>query len=128
RSAGGRGIQISLRVSTSQRTISPTWCHRAGTGYAWLVIHPMSSLRPRRIRPSLHGLASIAIASAVLVTSCGSDGSDDAPATSVSIDTLVTAPAGEGGAGVPLEPGSNLPPSESETTPSDTTVGSDLLA
>jgi hypothetical protein len=89
----------------------------------------MPSLRPRRIRPSLHGLASIAIASAVLVTSCGSDGSDDAPpATSVSIDTLVTAPAGEGGAGVPLEPGSNLPPSESETTPSDTTVGSDLLA
>ena len=92
------------------------------------MINPMPSLRPRRIRPSLHGLASIAIASAVLVTSCGSDGSDDAPATSVSVDTLVTAPAGEGGAGVPLEPGSNLPPSESETTPSDTTVGSDLLA
>jgi hypothetical protein len=93
------------------------------------VIQPTPGLRPRRIHPNDRRLASIAIAIiAVLVTSCGSDGSDDAPASSVSINTLVTAPSDEGGAGIPLEPGSNLPPSESETTPSGTTVGSELLA
>jgi len=92
------------------------------------VIHNPPSLRPYRIRPNPRRLASLAIAIAVLVTACGSDETNDAPATNVSVETPSTAPADAGGAGVPLEPGSNLPPSGSESTPSDTTVGSELLA
>ena len=85
-------------------------------------------LRPHRIQPNRRRLAAIAIAVAALVTSCGSDESDDAPVTTDDVETVNTASSVAGGAGVPLEPGSNLPPGEPETTPSDTTVGSELLA
>ena len=91
------------------------------------MIHP-PHLRPHRIQPNKRRLGAIAIAIATLVTACGSDDSNDAPATTHGGDTLITAPSDPGGIGVPLEPGSNLPPSGNETTPSDTTVGSDLLA
>ena len=83
-------------------------------------------LRPHHIQPNKRRLGAIAIAIAALVTSCGSDKSDDAPATTQG-DTMITTPSDPGGLGVPLEPGSNLPPSDSETTPSGTTVGTELL-
>src|SRR6188768_4285505 len=79
----------------------------------------------RRIQLNRRRIAPILIAAALLATSCGSDDSDDAPATTVG-PTPTAAPSGEGG--VPLEPGSNLPPSDSDMSPAGTTVGSDVLA
>ena len=90
------------------------------------MIHRTPGLRAHRVQLNRRRIAAIAIAAALLATSCGSDDSDDAPATTVGDGTVTTVPSGEGG--VPLEPGSNLPPSDSETSPSDTTVGSELLA
>ena len=89
---------------------------------------PRRALHIQRIRPNRRRIAAIAIAVAVLATSCGSDESEDGPATTVSDDTLTTTPSGGSEGGVPLEPGSNLPPSDSDTAPSGTTVGSELLA
>ena len=85
-------------------------------------------IQPNKRQPNKRQLAVIAVAIVALVTSCGSDASDDAPATTHDGQTLISVPSDPGGAGVPLEPGSNLPPSGSETTPSGTTVGSELLA
>ena len=90
------------------------------------MIHRTPGPSAHRIQLSRRRIAPILIAAALLATSCGSDDSDDAPATTVGNATPTAAPSGEGG--VPLEPGSNLPPSDSETSPAGTTVGSDVLA
>ena len=91
--------------------------------------HPLRrALHLPRMRPNRRRLTAIAIAVAALATSCGSDQSEEGPGTTVGVDTLSTTPSGGGEGGVPLEPGSNLPPSGSDTTPSGSTVGSELLA
>ena len=90
------------------------------------MIHPTRGLQARCIQPNRRPIAAVLLAAALLATSCGSDGSDNAPATTVGDGTPTS--SASGGAGVPLEPGSNLPPGDSETTPRDTTVDSELLA
>jgi len=67
----------------------------------------------------------MSIVAVLLVSACGSDDSDG-PSTTVDDGTSLTTPGAETGGGVPLEPGSNLPPTDSDGTTPSGTIGDPL--
>lgn len=93
------------------------------TGWVPMTHAPLDTCRNQ---PHRRRIATIAVVAALLVSSCGSDEIDDSPA--IVPDSRSTTPLVQGEGGAPLEPGSNLPPTDAARTPSGSTADSGLLA